>query len=331
MKIGFIGLVCLGLIVVAGVIAAFALVASAPPKFDKPRDVFGFATLKPAAAGTELPGLNRYPARDGEQLAYRLYDSSSDRILIFLHGSSYHGAGYHALAAAISASGAAKVALPNLRGHYLSSRRRGDIDYIGQYEDDIVDLVKFLRAKGFNGPITLGGHSSGGGLVIRFAGGAGDAGISSYLMLAPAIPTSPAMRQGTAGGWAKLHMKRLYGLLILNALGIHGFNALPVIGFNKPAEYWDGTETLSYSFRLNVSYHPRYRYAEDLRALGEHALVLVGADDEAIDAQALRGIVAANAPKAQMAILPHINHFGIFKDPAALKKIEEWLRALPPS
>ena len=76
------------------------------------------------------------------------------------------------------------------------------------------------------------------------------------------------MRQGTAGGWANLNFRRLYGLLALNAIGIHGFDGLPIIEFNKPAKFWDGTETLSYSYRLNISYHPRFRYQNDLRALG---------------------------------------------------------------
>jgi pimeloyl-ACP methyl ester carboxylesterase len=323
-------LICFAAAFVGAVITAFALVASSPPKIGTPRDVFGFASLKAPATRAEMPSLSRYPARDGEQLAYRLYDSSSDRILIFLHGSSYHGGGYQALASAISVIGAAKVVLPNLRGHYLSGQRRGDVDYIGQYEDDIIDLIKFLRDKGFKGPVTLGGHSSGGGLAIRFAGGRHDGIVSSYLMLAPIIPTSPAVRDGTAGGWASLHTKRLYGLLFLNALGIHGFNALPIIAFNKPAKYWDGTETLSYSYRLNASYHPRFRYAGDLRALGDNALVLVGADDEAVDGNVLRTLLAKDAPEVQMAILPRINHFGIFSDPLALGKIEDWLRRLPP-
>ncbi len=37
-------------------------------------------------------------ARDQETLSYRFYDSHSSRILIFLHGSSYHGQYLHALA-----------------------------------------------------------------------------------------------------------------------------------------------------------------------------------------------------------------------------------------
>lgn len=307
----------------------FYLIASPPPPIAQPKDLFDFTSLASRRTEIDLPSLRRYPARDGEQLAFRYYDSAADRILIFVHGSSYHGAGYHALAAAISLAGAAKVVLPNLRGHYQSGRRRGDVDYIGQLEDDIADLVAFLRGEHHDGPITLGGHSSGGGLAIRFAGGSHRADVSSFVLLAPIIPRSPAVRGGTAGGWASLHWRRLYGLLALNAVGIHGFDGLPIVEFNKPAKYWDGTETLSYSYRLNVSYHPRYNYQADIAALAGKTLVLVGANDQAIDPDALRAEFATNDPAAQVAILPDINHFGIFSDKAALAKIVDWLNALP--
>ena len=292
----------------------------------EPKDVFDFTSLRAPPSEIPPPSLRRYAARDGEQLAYRIYDSTADRILIFVHGSSYHGGGYHGLAAALSLGGVAKVVLPNLRGHYQSGRHRGDVDYIGQLEDDIADLIAELRGQRLKGPITLGGHSSGGGLAIRFAGGPHAALVSSYLLLAPAIPTSPAMRQGTAGGWASLHLRRLYGLLALNAIGIHGFDGLQIIEFNKPAKFWDGTETLSYSYRLNVSYHPRFRYQADVRALGP-TLVMVGANDEAIDPQALRAIFADAAPKAQFTIAPNTSHFGIFNTPALWEPIAAWLRA----
>jgi non-heme chloroperoxidase len=124
-------------------------------------------------------------------------------------------------------------------------------------------------------------------------------------------------------------MRRLSGLLMLNALGNHGFDGLTVIEFNKPEKFWDGTETLSYSYRLNASYHPRYRYKKDVGTLGDKALVLVGADDEAVDADALHDLFAESAPASRVVILPNISHFGIFSDLSALKTVIEWLRGLP--
>src|ERR1700742_1430298 len=115
-----ITLLCIGGLAVIGIVTALALVATLEPPLPAPRDVFGFAARGKPPAEAELPPLKRYPARDGEALAYRLYDSPANRVLIFIHGSSYHGAGSDLFARAISAGGFAKVVLPNLRGHYQS-------------------------------------------------------------------------------------------------------------------------------------------------------------------------------------------------------------------
>ncbi len=308
---------------------ALAMVGSPWPPLGEARDVFGFANPSLRPSGAEPPALRRYPARDGEPLAYRLYESSAARTLIFIHGSSYHGGGYHTLAATLSASGAAKVVLPNLRGHYMSGRFRGDVGYVGQLEDDVLDLIEHLRAEGVAGEVALGGHSSGGGLVLRFAAGrrASAGAVSRFLALSPIIPLSPAIKGGTAGGWSSLHLRRLFGLLALNAVGLHGFDALPVIAFNKPVEHWDGTETLAYSYRLNTAYHPGPAWRRDLGALGQTDLVMVGADDQAIESATLAALFAQHAPKASTRVLPAVDHFGIFSDAGALRQIADWLCA----
>ena len=313
--------------------AAVLMVASAPPPMPPESDVFGFSAAreKPGPQLPPMPLLLQYRARDGEALAYRLYDAPSERILIFVHGSSYHGGGYHALASQVAAAGAARVVLPNLRGHYLSGRQRGDVDHIGQYEEDLVDLIRTLRAQGHKGPIVLGGHSSGGGFVLRFAGGKGpkQEPIAGYLALAPIIPRTPAVRGGNAGGWNVVHLSRIIGLVALNILGIHGFDGLPIIAFNKPAGNWDGTETLAYSWRLNVSYHPRNSYAADVAAMPPGSLVLVGDRDEAIDPQALGSVLKEAGFRGTFETMVETTHFGIFSDAKALARVSEYLATVP--
>lgn len=299
------------------------LVLTPAQKITSSKDVFGFSNSNRSAM--DLPGLKRYVARDGARLAYRFYDSTSERLLVFVHGSSYHSEAYHSLAQAVSRADAAKVYLPNLRGHFMSGRRRGDVDYIGQLEDDIADLVSVARDHGQTGRVTIGGHSSGGGFAIRFAGGKHGHLVSSFLLLAPVIPTAPSVRGGDAGGWAYLNQNRLFGLLALNAIGVTGFNGLPIIEFNKPERFWDGTETLSYSYRLNTSYHPRFDYGADIRAMGNDLLVLVGEDDEAVDGALLEILMMEHAPMAKVTVLPNVNHFGIFTDPSSLSAIKKML------
>jgi pimeloyl-ACP methyl ester carboxylesterase len=314
---------------IAGLIAAIVAIAQPFPPMPPETDVFGFAS-EPDGGAADLPPLQQFRARDGDALAYRYYDSASEKILIFIHGSSYHGGGYHDLATSVSAAGAAKVVLLNMRGHYLSGRRRGDVEYIGQYEDDVVDLIRELRKQGHKGPIILGGHSSGAGFVLRFAGGPGpqQEAIAGYIALAPIIPRTAAVRGGDAGGWNVIHLPRILGLVALNIIGVHGFDGLPIIAFNKPASAWNGTETLAYSWRLNVSYHPRNDYASDVKAMPANALVLVGDKDEAVDGAALLGLLKDAGYRGSAEVLAQTNHFGIFHNAEALKRTADYVAGI---
>jgi pimeloyl-ACP methyl ester carboxylesterase len=300
-------------------------VGSAFPDGAGPADVFGFEGLEPVSTEA-LPPLQPYVARDGTPLVMRVYPSEADRVVVFVHGSSYHGAAYHELASHLQESGVATVVVPNLRGHHLSGPRRGDVDYLGQLEDDVADLIGLLRERGHRGEVVLAGHSSGGGFAIRFAGGPHGALVDRVAVLAPMIPSAPAIRDGDAGGWARVNGSRYLGLTLLNALGVTGLNDLPVVTFAKPPSQWDGTETLAYSYRLNESYHPRYRYADDLAALPDGSLVLVGEGDQAIDAGALATIVADASPGTSVNVLDGVDHFGVFTDADVFERLVQWLR-----
>ena len=59
-----------------------------------------------------------------------------------------------------------------------------------------------------------------------------------------------------SGGFAKPYTGRIIGLVMLNNVGIRWFNYLTAIEFNMPEKARDGTETLSYSYRLTTAYAP---------------------------------------------------------------------------
>ncbi len=94
-----------------------------------------------------LPPLRQYKARDGSRLDYRYYPSTSDRTLVLLHGSGWHSRYFLPLAAYLASSGLADVYTPDLRGHGHRPARRGDVDYIGQYEDDLADLIEEIKRR----------------------------------------------------------------------------------------------------------------------------------------------------------------------------------------
>lgn len=322
-----------GLLLLAATIlgVALILISISPHRAAKPEDMFGFKQLAAGGKDSDIPAPAFYRARDGAELAYRFYDSKSDLILIFVHGSDYHGGAYNYLARSLSSRGLAKVYLPDLRGHYLSGARRGDIKYLGQLEDDIADLIALVRARGQTGPIILGGHSSGGGFAIRFAGGNHGGLAAGYLLLTPVLlPPAPTYRTSTkdTSSWATVGVPRIIGLTILNAVGITWFNGLPVVWFNKPKEYLDGTETLAYSYRLNQSMHPRYNYGRDTAAMGDNVLLIVGANDEQNYANEYAPLFARFDPKARIVVLPGVNHMGIIRDSAMLDAAGQWLASM---
>jgi len=271
----------------------------------------------------EAPSLSQFQARDGTSLSYRFYDSQEkDVVCILLHGSSAHGEYLHPLASYLSSQAAGLVYVPNIRGHYMSGASRGDCAYIGQLEDDLVDLI--LRMQLQSKKIFLIGHSSGGGLAIRYAGSKPQIPIEGYILLSPAIPRAPTMRQGTAGGWAQVHFLKLVFCLFLNALGIRYFNHIKVITFNKSEKDCNGTETIDYSFRLNNSLHPRYPYQNDIRALENKFLVLIGSQDEANDPDKYPEVMQTSDKTLQ--VIEGIQHLNIVCEPMVMQTSLNWIQ-----
>lgn len=270
--------------------------------------------------------LETFTARDGTELPVRHYASESDTTLLLLHGSGHHGLYLAPLARRIAVSRAARVYTPDLRGHGASPVRRGDIDYIEQFEDDLADLVAEVRLRHPDTRIVVGGHSSGGGLALRFAGGAYRDLASGLVMLAPFLAHDAPTTRPDAGGWARPRLAVIIGLSILNGFGIRGLNGMTAITFAMPPELRDGTETLRYSFRLNTGFAPR-DYASDLASAKGPILALIGAEDEAFVAEELEPSVRAHASgDTVVEVLPGVGHLDLPSAPATSAVTSRWLR-----
>jgi non-heme chloroperoxidase len=304
---------------------AAALILSGKPK--KPTLNEGGLVFKEMYVNyTDLPQLKTFTARDGQQLDYRYYSSQSNKVIILLHGSGWHSRYFLPLAGFISSEGLAQVYTPDLRGHGRSPERRGDVNYIGQLEDDLADFIAMIRKDNPKAMIIIGGHSSGGGLAVRFAGGQYGRHADAYLLLAPYLQYNAPTTRPNSGGWAIPYTKRIIGLIMLNNIGIHWFNNLTVIGFNMPQEVRDGTETLSYSYRLNTSFAPR-DYKKDLSAIKQPLLVIVGKADEAFFAEQFEPVISQYT-KGQVKLLDGVKHLSLVVSPKIQPVIKEWLEGL---
>ena len=263
-------------------------------------------------------------ARNGAVVRYRHFPAFSDAapLAIVVHGSGWHGGAYLTIARALVETGGFEVLVPDLRGHGASPNRRGDVDYIGQFEDDLATLINAHGGKARR--VVMVGHSSGGGLVIRFAGGMHGSFLDRAILIAPYLHHSAPTFRETAGGWAHPLVRRIIGLSMLNAVRVTGLNGLTVIQFNYSDIVLTGpqghTATKAYSYRLNESFNPRDSYLSDIARLPEF-LLIAGLDDDAFFADRYEPTMAAASDRGSYTLLPQADHIGIVTDPRAVELI----------
>lgn len=287
---------------------------------------FKFAELFPLREQlAEMSPLEPFKARDGTELSFRRYKADSNVHAILLHGSSAHSAYLHPFAKYLSSKNVANVYALDMRGHGPHPKRRGDIDYIGQLEEDIADLIGYIKAHaGGDGRFIVGGHSSGGGMALRFGGSKYGHLAGDVLLLAPYLGYSAPMVKKNAGGWADPDTPRIFGITVLNHLGIKRYNGEKVLRFNLPGKYHNGYETLEYSFRLMNGMHPD-DYKESLRNMKSRLLILVGTEDEAFHAAEFESGILPYKPDARISYVEGGSHLGIIMSEPAMEEASRWI------
>src|ERR1700675_1202916 len=218
------------LLCIVGVVALVLALMIATPLIAPP-ELRSISAARGTVDMSTLPGVERFQARDGTALGFRHYavtGPSTGRAAIVIHGSSGSSANnIHALSWALSQRGVETWAV-DIRGHGVSGTR-GDIGYIRQLEDDLADFVAEVRKTSPDVPLTLIGHSAGGGFALRVAGSSIQNLFTRTRLLAPYLgPRAPTNRPNS-GGWANPDIPRILALMVLRRLGIDCCDALPVV------------------------------------------------------------------------------------------------------
>lgn len=145
---------------------------------------------------------------DGIKLAYYEYSTSNNPIasLIFIHGGgAYSGAGYQYLANGLSTNYNVLVYLVDLRGHGNSESPRGDSPNIEQVWKDIKVFIDFVKEKNTGLPLYLGGHSSGGDLILNYLFWNKKSTIDGYIFISPEFGyKSETVRKDVKSPFAKV-------------------------------------------------------------------------------------------------------------------------------
>jgi alpha-beta hydrolase superfamily lysophospholipase len=291
----------------------------------RPPELTSISATAGAVDRSDMPGLERFHARDGTELAYRHYPARSPatgKIVIAVHGSSGSSIAVHALARGLAERGI-DVYAPDIRGHGASGTR-GDIGYLGQLEDDLSDFVAEIRKANQTAPLTLLGHSSGGGFALRVAASPIQNLFARTVLLAPYLGyDAPSSRQN-AGGWASPDIPRFLGLSMLRRLGIVCCESLPTIAF-AVAPNTASILASTYSYRLMRNFASSSNYRDDLAAAGKEVVVLAGAADELMFPDKYQEAVGQ---RASVKLIDGVNHMGIVSHPAAVSAIaDEMMKA----
>jgi non-heme chloroperoxidase len=247
-------------------------------------------------------------------------------VVVLVHGSSGTDASMLKVAQALQAAGASVYAI-SLRGHGGSGTANGDVAYIGQLDDDLADLVKGLGLDKPGLHRTLAGFSSGGGFVLRIAGGRQAGLFDDYLAISPFIAQDSPTNKPNAGGWAGVAVPRVIALTLLNSIGLSWFQDLPAIHFATDAKA-SNTRTPVYSFRLAASLQLGRDWRAVLARIAAPTEIVVGANDQLFNADQFTPMLQTVNPRIGVTIVPNETHLGMIADPPATTAIAAAWRKL---
>ncbi len=266
----------------------------------------------------------KFTMRDGKQLFSYTYESESETTIILLHGVLSSAYMMNKTAGLLKeATNSAVIAL-DFRGHGQSEGTPGDVDYINQYVDDLSDIVSAIKKEKPNQKIILAGHSMGGGIILRYAMENEAPIIDGYLLFAPHLgANAPTLKKEDAAteeaSFIKLHINRIIGLKMMNAIGETKYNKLPVLFFNLP----ETMPITKYSYRASESMSP-LDYKRGLNAIDKPLLVVVGSNDEAFDATKFTPAVTQNS-NGKVYIIENETHNGVRHNKKTMDIVSQWI------
>lgn len=308
------------LIVVFGLLALIAGVPLAIIAFNAPASpppMASMATSLEQINASDIPAPLQFQGRDGASLQYYAYPAGPDKVAVLVHGTAGPGSTMHALASSLRAAGVTAYVL-DIRGHG-GSGRRGDIDYIGQLDDDLSDFIAKLGPARRGETRTLVGFSGGAGFAIRFAGGPNGLLFDRYVLLSPILPGSTAWRPN-AGGWTNIAVPRIVTIAWLGDLGIHWFDGWPVISYAVSRDP-SRDRTPSYSYRLSSNFGASRQYETYLKNIRRPAAIFVGDADEQVVADQFAPLLRRLDVNIPVTIVPNMKHADIIAAPAALQVV----------
>ena len=186
------------------------------------------------APKVNIPEVSFHKSFDGTLNSfYRFPSSSISKVaVIVLHGGGAHStAGYQHIGKSLSEDYQTNVYLYDLRGHGLSSGKRGSSPRVSAIRKDLKSFIEFVKKS--NEKVYILGHSSGAGLLLNYSTWKKKTSVNGYFFISPQfgykaeierdIPSTPA--------FAKID---LYKFIIASSTFGLVYGKSPAVHFNYP-------------------------------------------------------------------------------------------------
>ncbi len=268
----------------------------------------------------------RFTMRDGVDLASRYFPADSQRIVLMVHGVTGSSQFLNEPAGQIREATNASVYAFDLRGHGNSGGKRGGIDYVGQYEDDLADAIAAIRQANPDHELIVVGYSMGGAIALRHAAQNNET-VDGYVLVSPNLgPEAPTARTDApadvdpaAEPFLALHIPRIIGIAFLGGVGDFVFGGMPTMFFNLPEPYAN-----TYSYRAMMNSTPDYQAG--FEAIDQPLLVVVGSEDETMQADVFPTLVGEHSDGV-VHIIDGANHDGILYSEETIDTISDWMQS----
>ncbi|WP_416397076.1 alpha/beta hydrolase [Allohahella sp. A8] len=289
-------------------------------------------------------------ARDGCRLALRHFESAAEHaVVLHLHGGSYNSSLYEPYGSQLASHGFTTYLL-DFRGNGNSQGGRGMVNYIGQLEDDVADIIQVIRHKHPHTPVILSGHSAGATVALRYVDKYSDQALRGLVLMSPVLPGNIETARTDIGlnrflfrlkHWrrktaydpapAPFH-RHMFKVSLVRALLCQ---VMPMLGHLKTG-YFPADPLLSqldnrvqrYSFRMMESLKA-LNYNDILGTLTKPLFITIGRDDEVTSPLSIEAAQRWHIPfhpQNRTILVPGVDHLGIVK--TASLEITLWLNAL---
>lgn len=242
-------------------------------------------------------------------------DSHSVAKLIFIHGGGVHSAlGYFQMAQTLKDSFHIETFLIDLRGHGLSEGNGGDCPSVTSLYKDISAIIEL--AKTVNSlPIYLGGHSSGGGLVLNYSNWKNRETVNGYFFISPELGYKSNTARENRVSFAIVKTWKFLVNGISQGLLLQHSNA---VFFNYPEIILEEHPLILKAISVNMANaltpkNPKKQFQK----ITEPIALFIGKEDELFDPEkvmAYASFPTSKNTKTTAKILLNLNHLSILND-----------------